>query len=137
VGEIMVLNDFGKIVREEWERTARVRPNVELGKYMVMPNHFHGILIFVNDDNIGATHRVAPTKNTLRSNSLGAVMAQFKSIVTKRINDMQNVSGCPIWQRNYYEHIIRGEREMDRISRYIESNPSRWKDDEENPNRIS
>jgi len=63
-------------------------------------------------------------------------MAQFKSIVAKRINGMQNAMGRPIWQRNYYEHIIRGERDMDRISRTIESNPSRWKDDEENPNRI-
>ena len=103
-GEIVdgnvLLNDFGQIVREEWERTAIVRPNVELGEYVVMPNHFHGILIFV-DDIVGATRRVAPTKTTLQSGSLGAVMAQFKSIVTKRINGLRNVTGFPIWQRNY------------------------------------
>ncbi len=63
-------------------------------------------------------------------------MAQFKSIVTKRINRLQNVSGRPVWQRNYYEHIIRNERDMDRIARYIESNPLRWMDDGENPNRV-
>jgi len=132
----MILSEFGEIVREEWERTAIVRPNVELGEYVVMPNHFHGILIFI-DDIVGATRRVAPTKTTLQSGSLGAVMAQFKSIVTKRINGLRNVTGFPIWQRNYYERIIRDEREMDGIHRYIESNPSMWAEDDENPNRVN
>ena len=136
VNEEMKLNDFGKIVQDEWEQTAIVRPNVELGEYIVMPNHFHGILVFVDDGNVGATRRVAPTKTTLQSGSLGAVMGQFKSIVTKRINRLRGVEGIPVWQRNYYERIIRSEPEMDRISRYIESNPARWADDDENPNRI-
>ena len=128
----MVLNEFGETVREEWERTEIVRPYVKLGKYVIMPNHVHGILVFV-DDGVGATRRVAPT---LQSGSLGAVMGQFKSIVTKRINGLQNVSGRPIWQRNYDERIIRNEREMDRIHRYIESNPSMWAEDDENPDRV-
>ncbi len=131
----MIPNELGQIVCDEWEQTAVIRPNVELGDYIVMPNHFHGILIFV-DDIVGATRRVAPTKTTLQSDSLGAVMAQFKSIVTKRINGLRNVSGIPVWQRNYYEHIIRDDREMDRIHRYIESNPPMWAEDDENPNRL-
>ncbi len=131
----MIPNELGQIVCDEWEQTAVIRPNVELGDYIVMPNHFHGILIFV-DDIVGATRRVAPTKTTLQSGSLGAVMAQFKSIVTKRINGLRNVSGIPVWQRNYYEHIIRDDREMDRIHRYIESNPPMWAEDDENPNRL-
>jgi len=135
--EKMALNEIGEIVREEWERTAAVRPNVELGEYVIMPNHVHGILVFVDDDDVvGAIRRVAPTSQTLQPRSLGAIMAQFKSIVTKRINGLQNVSGRPVWQRNYYEHIIRNERDMDRITRYIESNPLRWVDDDENPNRV-
>ncbi len=60
-------------------------------------------------------------------------MAQFKSIVTKRINGLRNVAGVPVWQRNYYEHIIRNDREMDNITRYIESNPLNWTEDGENP----
>ena len=130
-GGAVVLNEFGQIVREEWEQTAVVRPNVELGEYVIMPNHVHGMLIFV-DDGVGATRRVAPV---LQPNSLGAVLGQFKSIVTKRINRLQNVAGRPVWQRNYYEHIIRDEREWENIHRYIESNPSMWAEDEENPNR--
>jgi putative transposase len=135
VNGTMVLNEWGQIVRDEWERTAIVRPNVELGTYVIMPNHIHGVLVFM-DDTVGATRRVAPTKTTLQSGSLGAVMAQFKSIVTKRINRLQNVTGRPVWQRNYYEHIIRDDREMDRIHRYIESNPSLWAEDDENPNNV-
>ena len=139
-GGHLVLNDFGRIVCEEWERTAAVRQHVDLGAFVVMPNHIHGILVFtdnlMNDVTVGATRRVAPTRPTLRSGSLGAVIGQFKSLVTKRINRLQNVAGRPIWQRNYYERIIRNEREMDRITRYIESNPTRWAEDEENPNRI-
>lgn len=114
----MKLNEFGEIVRAEWERTARVRPNVELGVCVMMPNHVHGILIFV-EDVVGASRRVAPTKTTLGSGSLGAIMAQFKSIVTKRINGLWHVPGRPVWQRNYYERIIRDEHEMDRITCYI------------------
>jgi putative transposase len=131
----MILNDYGLIVQQEWERTAVVRPNVELGAYVVMPNHFHGLLIFVDDVayTVGATRRVAPTKSTLQSGSLGAVMAQFKSIVTKQINLLRNTPGIPIWQRNYYEHIIRNDDDLNRIHRYIESNPSMWADDTENP----
>ena len=134
-GDHVVLNDFGEIVRTEWERTAVIRPNVELGAFVVMPNHVHGILVFV-DDIVGATRRVASTRHTLQPGSLGAVIGQFKSLVTNRINGLQNVAGRPIWQRNYYERIIRNEPEMDRITRYIESNPTRWAEDEENPNRI-
>jgi REP element-mobilizing transposase RayT len=130
----MRLNAFGEIVRAEWERTAIVRPNVELGAYVVMPNHFHGIIVFKNDGayTVGATRRVAPTTATLQSGSLGAVMAQFKSIVTKQINENRGTPKMPIWQRNYYEHIIRNADEANRIHLYIESNPINWAEDEEN-----
>jgi REP element-mobilizing transposase RayT len=135
VDGVMVLNDIGKIVQEEWERTAIVRQNIELGAYVVMPNHFHGILII--HDGVGASRRLAPTTMNAISpkpGSLGAIMAQFKSIVTKRIWKIdETVNGIPIWQRNYHEHIIRNEREMGAISRYIEANPVMWADDEENP----
>jgi len=135
VDDRMLTNEWGEIVRDEWERTAKIRPNVELGEFIVMPNHIHGILVFI-DDMAGTTRRVAPTR-TLQPGSLGAVIGQFKSIVTKRINRLQNVAGRPIWQRNYYEHIIRNDHEWENITKYIESNPSQWAEDEENPNRVN
>ena len=80
-GGHVVLNDFGEIVHTEWERTAAIRPYVELGAFVIMPNHVHGILIFA-DDIVWATRRVAHTRPTLQPGSLGAVIGQFKSIVT-------------------------------------------------------
>ena len=133
VGGEMRLNRFGEIVREEWERTSVIRPEVELGAYVVMPNHIHGILIFHADVvyTVGATRRVAPTK-TLQPGSLGAIMAQFKSNATKRINLLRDTEGSVIWQRNYYEHIIRNQQDLELTWLYIESNPARWKNDDEN-----
>jgi REP element-mobilizing transposase RayT len=131
----MILNNFGKIVDEEWERTSAVRPNIELGAHIVMPNHFHGILVIL--DLVGASRRLAPTDTiSPKPGSLGAIIAQFKSIVTKRIWKLDDkMKNTPIWQRNYYERIIRNEHEMDAIWRYIESNPINWNQDEENINQ--
>jgi REP element-mobilizing transposase RayT len=123
----MKLNTWGEIAQYEWERTAVVRPNVELDAFVVMPNHFHGIIIIT--DSVGATRRVAPTRHTLQSKSLGAIIGQFKSIVTKRIMKIPTASDYPIWQRNYHEHIIRNEQSLDHIRTYVAANPSLWADD--------
>ena len=146
----MVLNDMGLIVVDEWEKTAIVRKNVILDEFVLMPNHFHGVIFFSEDvgatpvDRPGAigehdgyctekraTQRVAPTGPV--SGSIGAVMAQFKSIVTKRINVLRNNLGCPVWQRNYYERVIRNEDELFRAREYIVNNPMKWELDKENP----
>ena len=154
----MELNKYGRIIEGEWLQTGNVRSNVVLDKYVVMPNHFHGILI-INENNhsdVGArrclapynannhnratqqrnraTRRVAPT--TLQSNSLGSIVGQFKSIVTKQINKSRNTPGFPVWQRNYYEHIVRNENELNRIREYIIYNPMQWQYDRENPEYI-
>jgi len=135
-GEI-VLNDYGLIVQKEWERSEEIRNEVELGIYVVMPNHLHGIVILKNDTVVGATGR-SPLQQPRgpEPKSLGALMAGFKSSVTKQINIIRDTPGHPVWQRNYYESIIRNEREMDRLHRYIEFNPSQWMDDNENPDNL-
>ncbi len=146
----MMLNAFGDIVWEEWFKTARVRPYVALyeDEFVVMPNHIHGIIWIVDDDGgtspddhpqppttVGATRRVAPTERPRgpAPHSLGAIMAQFKSAVTKRINARRGTPGARVWQRNYYEHIIRHERALNAIRRYILYNPWRWHLDRYNP----
>ena len=126
----MMLSDFGKIVTEKWEWLEAQYEYVELGSWVVMPNHFHGILLI----NGRGGSRPTPTPTTTKP--LGGLIGAFKTVSSKQINLLRRTDGIPVWQRNYYEHIIRNEREMDRISRYIEYNPLRWADDDENPNRV-
>ncbi len=142
VGEQVSLNECGRIVEEEWRRTEMVRAGVELDAYVVMPNHFHGIVVLTVGATrwvapIGhgerATHRVAPTGPVPRS--LGALLGQFKSLVTKRVNVLRGTPGTPLWQRNYYEHVVRDEKELEALRQYIEGNPLQWMMDRENPNR--
>ncbi|HEY4720271.1 MAG TPA: transposase [Anaerolineae bacterium] len=73
----------------------------------------------------------------LPSGSLGAIMGNFKSITTRRINQLRSTPGQPVWQRNYYEHIIRHDNELNAIRQYILDNPGNWIMDAENPNRSS
>lgn len=131
----MILNDFGQIVSEKWQWLETQYPYIELGAWVVMPNHFHGILVIRDDGGGGSPFgddaRSAPTP--IKRKPLGGLIGAFKTVSTKHINLLRNTQGQVVWQRNYYEHIIRNEREMDRISRYIESNPSQWTDDDENP----
>ncbi|MGB8983079.1 MAG: hypothetical protein WCC12_14485 [Anaerolineales bacterium] len=152
VGDEMRLNKIGEIVQWEWLETPKRLCFVELGAFVVMPNHFHGILIF--RENVGATRlgltdamwsRVARTRVPIeeidgsplprgpKPASLGAVMAQFKSRVTKRLRKIPSLNGTQIWQRNYYEHVIRNERDLQNKTDYIEANPMLWGEDDENP----
>jgi REP element-mobilizing transposase RayT len=125
----MILNDIGKIVDKEWKRTAQLRQNIVLDEYIVMPNHIHGI-IALNDkhDGRGTMHR-APTYEQFGKpvpGSIPTIMRAFKSAVTKNINKIRNTCGRPIWQRNYWEHVIRDANDLNRIRAYIKNNPSKW-----------
>ncbi len=120
----LLLDGHGRIATECWLWLAAQYPYVELDEWVVMPNHLHGILVL--SDGRGGS-RTAPTK------PLGRLIGAFKTVSTKRMNDMRGTPGLPVWQRNYYEHIIRDEADLDRIRRYIAENPFRWADDENNP----
>jgi putative transposase len=128
----MILNDFGKIVSEKWQWLETQYEYVELGAWIIMPNHHHGILVI--HDGRGDS-RIAPTL-PIKHKPLGGLIGAFKTVSTKHINLLRDTEGQVVWQRNYYEHIIRNEQEMDRITRYIQSNPSAWMDDDENPNKV-
>ena len=131
----MRVNDRGKIVEEEWVRTAVLRPYVELDSFVVMPNHIHGITCI--RDNGRNTARLAPTSGRFGRPipcSLPTIIGAFKSACTRRINEMAKTAGV-VWQRNYYEHIIRNESELSRIRQYIGNNPGRWGEDIYNPRR--
>ena len=147
----MILNDLGKIVEEEWLNTEKIRPNVELNEFVVMPNHIHGIVIIKYKMEIGGRgvlqyarnnkqgeyqsggeYQFAPTTR-LRSptQTIGSIIRGFKSATAKRINIYRGFI-APVWQRNYYEHIIRAENDYNSICRYIMLNSSMWVRDRNN-----
>jgi putative transposase len=134
--EEMNLSDKGRIVREEWLKTAALRLYVKLDQFVVMPNHFHAIL-WIEKNNRG-TARCAPTISRfgkLPSESLSSIIRGFKAAVTKHINILCNPAGSPLWQRNYYEHVIRDDEALNRIREYIMNNPLNWEFDRENLDR--
>ena len=134
---VMNVNPFGEIAREEWFRSADIRKEICLfeEEFVVMPNHIHGI-VWITD--VGTTGR----SPLLRGNSprgpmpksIGAFIGGYKVSVAKRINALRGTTGQAVWQRNYYEHILRDEIDYKRVYEYILYNPLRWGDDEENPN---
>ncbi|MBA7587750.1 hypothetical protein ES708_29788 [subsurface metagenome] len=123
------LYEYGRIVEEYWKWLARQFKDVYLDEYVVMPNHLHGIIIIRRGGS-----RTAPTPKTPECNKpLGRIIGAFKTVSTKRINIIRKTPASTLWQRNYYEHIIRNEDELNRFRRYITDNPANWQTDEENP----
>jgi len=125
------LNAYGNIVRDEWLKSAVIRNEITLDAFVVMPNHIHGIIFIIRATGRSPLHDTM--KPGLRSRSLGAFMAGFKSSTTKQINIMRTTPGIPVWQRNYYEHVIRTDDELNKTREYIINNPMQWELDEENP----
>jgi len=153
VKDQMRLNNAGFMVKTWWQKVTNKFPSVQTDEYIVMPNHFHGIINIVvgatlcgrpdpdvvdgklaqTHNKSGQSHRIAPT--------LGDIGNWFKTMTTNQYihgikqNDWPSFPGR-LWQRNYYEHIIRNEDESNRFRRYIADNPANWQTDEENPNAI-
>ena len=135
----MILNHFGEIVETEWLKTFDIRKNLIPDEYIIMPNHFHAIIVI--DESCRGTLQRAPTTygrfGKPVSNSIPTILRLFKASVTKRINNIRATPGLRVWQRNYYEHIIRDEKDLQKIRGYIVTNPLKWDLDFENPNNIS
>ncbi|MBU4267854.1 MAG: transposase [Acidobacteria bacterium] len=182
---LMVLNEQGKCIEKAWLETAAIRPSIKLDEFIIMPNHFHGIIWIVdevqrrgtacrapslscplispnayshfatnghgtpcpydtqinkmNPETLG-TARCAPTPDLKCerfgrpvSGSLPTIIRSFKSAAGKYVNESRGSPGTPVWQRNYYEHIIRDNDELQKIMGYICCNPENWQSDEENP----
>jgi putative transposase len=98
-----------------------------------MPNHLHGVVV-INDMGRGGS-RTAPTMDIAGPKPLGRLIGAFKTVSTKQINALRGTPGSTLWQRNYYEHVICGEAELDRVRRYVKDNPLMWDMDQENPGR--
>jgi REP element-mobilizing transposase RayT len=155
VAGAMCLNEAGQMVAALWDGIAARFPGVEIDQFVVMPNHLHGILV-LPDAGVttrvatGATTRVAPTDPAivgaplvgapLAPARLSDVVGAFKSLATVGYISGVRAKGWPefrgrLWQRNYYEHVIRNETALDRIRRYVDDNPAHWEFDDENPRK--
>jgi REP element-mobilizing transposase RayT len=143
VGGEMQLNEYGEVVRACWMSIPEHVPQTTVDVFVVMPNHVHGV-VWINRqggatdgrgiDGRGTACR-APTGEFGRPvvGSLATIVRSFKSAATKRLNDRRHGPGLPVWQRNYYEHVVRDEDELHRIHQYIADNPRAWDLDRENP----
>ncbi|MGQ9560283.1 MAG: transposase [Candidatus Oleimicrobiaceae bacterium] len=139
----MRLNTLGRIVADEWTKTAVLRPHVMVDAFIVMPNHIHAIIV-LGDRGRGTLQGApkgqrAPTTEQFgkpTSDSIPTIVRLLKSATTKRINALRATPGAPVWQRNYYEHIIRYEHALERIRHYIAENPMQWHLDRENTDAI-
>lgn len=148
------LNDAGQLIQTRWDELPSHYPGVETDEFEVMPNHVHGIIV-LTDRVVGAqfiaTQFIAPhiggaipgkttpgaSKGAMnRAPTLGVVVRGFKARVTAAVNGLRGTTGVPVWQRNYYEHIIRNDESLDQIRRYIVDNPMRWALDRENPSAV-
>jgi|GEM_PF-899802 len=123
----MRLNREGRVVETVWHEIPNHYPHVQLEAFVVMPNHVHGIIVIV-----GAGFKPAPTTK----HGLSEIVRAFKTFSSRRINEMRNTRGVAVWQRNFYEHIIRNEGSLHRIREYIQNNPFQWAFDRENPNML-
>jgi REP element-mobilizing transposase RayT len=132
------LNQFGRVVEEEWGRSADIRAEITLDAFVVMPNHVHGIVWIRRAPTVGA-QGLAPLRNDARvrfavqSMSLSSMIRGFKSASKLRVNALRRMPRVAVWQRNYFERVLRNDRELDRAREYILDNPRRWAEDKHNP----
>ncbi len=136
VDDKMILNEYGKIVDKFWHSLPEKYQNIELDEFIVMPNHIHGIII-INERVIRELpQRESPKRENdiknRRKMILPKIIGYFKMNTAKQINILRKTLGLPVWQRNYYEHIVRNEDELNRIREYIINNPLKWNLDKEN-----
>lgn len=124
-----------ELVENGWANTVN-HPHAQhivLDEWVVMPNHVHGILIIAaNIIQPLAEIDVQPGLQNAASGSIGAIVGNFKSLMTRRINNLQHTPGGKVWQRGYYDRIVRNERELNATRQYIQDNPIRWAEDREN-----
>ena len=135
-GEAIRLSGLGRLIRSEWLKTGEMRDEIELGEFVIMPNHFHALLkISLGDLRKDPAFDHERARNSNRKftapvrGSLGSVVSMFKASTTTKWNTECGTPGNPVWQRGYFDHVVRDEDDFDAIRHYIKTNPSRWIED--------
>ncbi len=141
INKQMVLNRYGAIAQHCWKAIPDHFPNVEIDQFQIMPNHMHGIIAIVgaglprpdkfnNKSQLTINNQIDCFKGRgNRAPTVGQIVAYFKYVTAKQSNILRNTPGTCFWQRNYYEHIVRNEKELTSIREYIITNPENWKKD--------
>jgi REP element-mobilizing transposase RayT len=124
IDEHSELSKYGHIVESVWMDLPKHYNNIQLDEFVIMPNHIHGIIFIV-----GAGFKPAPTTRY----PLSEIIRGFKTFSSRKINESRNTPGVPVWQRNFYERVIRNDRELKDIREYVDYNPLKWGFDKENP----
>jgi REP element-mobilizing transposase RayT len=143
--QVVNLNELGKLVEQEWLKTATLRDYVILDEHVVMPNHVHGIIFIERgppslqqpepESAAGkVTQPCSPSTGGTRRRSLGLIVGGFKAAATARINLRRGTPRAKVWQRGYFDRVIRTPEELDSIREYIGENPPNWPTDQYHPN---
>ena len=124
VDEEVELNECGKVIENAWLDLPNHYEHVSLDEFIVMPDHVHGIMIITHTEanGVGAGLKPAPTKRYAD----GEAVRAFKTFSARRINQKRRTPGTPLWQRGYFDHVIRNEDDLNRLREYILTNPLRW-----------
>ncbi|GAB4524986.1 MAG: hypothetical protein OHK0046_40260 [Anaerolineae bacterium] len=121
-----MLSTLGCVIEECWEVIPDHFPHVNLDAFIIMPNHLHGIVLIEDSAQPSVEAFARPA-----AGSLATIMRSFKSAATTKINRIRQTPGQGVWQRNYYEHVIRNQTDLDRIRTYIMAKLARWEEDGE------
>lgn len=119
------LNRMGELVLQTWLDLPKHTTGIRLDRFVIMPNHVHGIIVLESMSPVGAGSKPAQAPTPLPE-----VIRQFKTFSARKINVLRASPGKPLWQRSYYDHVIRDEADYLRIWQYIDTNPARWAEDE-------
>lgn len=132
----MLVNQLGRLVENEWVATERARPSVKIDVFALMPDHLHGLIHLeeptTTGDHIGACRtesRMSSAPPFRAPRSLSSTISGFKGAAMRAVNIVRSTPGAQVWQRGFYERVVRDQSEFDRIADYIVSNPSRWRSD--------
>jgi len=135
-GDQVNLSDLGRIVESEWQRLEKRFRTIQLGVWVVMPNHFHGIIIISETENSwrkvenGVNSSAVEHFGSPVSGSIATIVRSFKSSVTQRYQWAAQSSTTKVWQRGFYDHVIRSEEDYGNVHDYIVNNPIKWSEDE-------
>ena len=135
----MILNEYGKVAEQQWLWLAGQYDYVKLDEFVIMPNHMHAILVIADDGDRRDNPRVVPTRTPTtaynrRHNLLSKSVNAFKTTTSKLIHQHGLMEF--IWQRSFYDHVIRNDESLRGIREYITNNPMKWHLDRDNPENL-